>query len=161
MIDKQTQLQLQAYVDGELSRLAAWRMQHRLASDPEARTFVAKLETLKQITVHNEPHHTVPETHQVYWTRIAQLIQQHQPQQADQIKPMQLLFLPRRILMPAVATVCTVLLVGLAIIHLVTKHTCPIGKHEVVVAVADPGAITYRDHATGVTLVWFSYPAQN
>ena len=28
-------------------------------------------------------------------------------------------------------------------------------------ALADPGAFTYRDYASGTTLVWLSYPAEN
>jgi hypothetical protein len=28
-------------------------------------------------------------------------------------------------------------------------------------AIADPGALVYRDYARKTTLVWFSYPAEN
>ena len=38
-------LKLQAYVDGELSRWRAGRVQRRIANDPEAQQVVAELQT--------------------------------------------------------------------------------------------------------------------
>lgn len=163
MMDSKTQLKLQAYLDGELSGLGAWRMQRRLASDPEARALVAKLETIKRTIAENEPARTVPESREFYWSKIEKQIQQLQPQLPKPDRPVQRpAFWPRQLLVPVLATACAALLVGLAVIHFASRSSYPIGRHEVVVvAVADPGAVTYRDHATGVTLVWFSYPAQN
>lgn len=161
MTNTKTQLQLQAYLDGELGWLATWRVQRRLAADPEARALVARLETLKRAIVENEPERAVNESREFYWSKIARQIQHMQPQQPEPARPLQPDFWPRRLFVHALATACVALLIGLAVVHFTGRTNYTVGMHEVVVAVADPGAITYRDHATGVTLVWFSYPAQN
>jgi len=161
-MDSKTQLKLQAYLDGELRGLRAWRMQRRLASDPEARALAAELETIKRVIAENEPGHAVPESREFYWSKIARQLQQIQSRLPEPGLPArQPAFWPRQLLVPVLATACAALLIGLAVIHFTSRSSYPIGRHEVVVAVADPGAVTYRDHATGVTLVWFSYPAQN
>ncbi len=161
MMDEKTQLKLQAYIDGELSGLAAWRMQRRLASDPEARALASKFETLKRVLIENEPAGSVPESHEFYWSKIARQIQQLQEHKPEPELAVQPAYPFRRVLVPALATACAALLVGLAILHFATPPRTTIGRYEVVVGLADPGAVTYRDHAAGITLVWFSYPAQN
>jgi anti-sigma factor RsiW len=64
------QLQLQAYLDGELSPREARQVEQLLATDPEARQLMAELRLAKTILVENEPELELPESREFYWNKI-------------------------------------------------------------------------------------------
>ncbi|MCS7336987.1 MAG: hypothetical protein NZ739_01935 [Verrucomicrobiae bacterium] len=161
MKELKTQLELQAYVDGQLGPLATWRVERKVASDPEARALIARFEALKRMLAANELERCVPEPREFYWSAIARQIELLQLRQRASGKPARPALWLRRLFVPALATAAIALLIGVAALQFNSSPARSVSRHEVVVAVADPGAVTYRDHASGVTLVWFSYPAQN
>src|SRR6185436_7754521 len=74
-------LELQAYVDGELSRWRVGRIQRRIANDPEAQQVVAELQMTKRFRSENEVERVLPEDPQFYWSRIRQAVAAAEPRQ--------------------------------------------------------------------------------
>jgi anti-sigma factor RsiW len=176
------QIKLQAYLDGELSARAARRVERWLAADAEARALAGELRNTRQALAGNETAVTLPETRGFYWSKI-----EREVKRLETAKPAPAIvrltawlrgrvgILARReapvasgsglwwkrVLVPAVAVACLVMIVGVAVKQFGGRPGGAVGKHELVAALTDSGAITYRDDSTGVTLVWFSYPSQN
>src|SRR5437667_3171316 len=71
----ESELKLQAYLDGELSiwrqrKVAAW-----VAVDPEAQNLVAELKMVKTALAEAEPQASLPETPEFYWSKIQRAIE--------------------------------------------------------------------------------------
>ncbi|MBN2507065.1 MAG: hypothetical protein JXQ71_10255 [Verrucomicrobia bacterium] len=64
------ELQLQAYLDGELPQAEARAVSARLQGDPTARTLLSELTTTKRWLAGNEPPVHVPESREFYWSKI-------------------------------------------------------------------------------------------
>ncbi len=158
-------LKIQAYFDNELGPGEAREIEQLLVSETEAQTigdFIRKhRETLRKLDL--EHGYSLPIPFEVYWASIRSRITQ--PSMIDVISGAILDFVERvrsirRTVAPVtVIAVCLILciLAGNAL----TRYRSQVSntKFEIVALVKDPGVVTYRDWAQGVTLVWFPYPA--
>jgi len=70
MIDLETKLKLQAYVDNELSGREARDISARLDRDAEARALCAELTNLRTLVAAHELEVRVPESREFYWSKI-------------------------------------------------------------------------------------------
>jgi len=77
-------LELQAWIDGELSEGEARRIERQLETDAEARALVAELKMTKAFLADNETEHAVPDSREFYWSQIQREIQR---QDAATAKP--------------------------------------------------------------------------
>ena len=73
------ELQLQAYLDGELSESDAREMSARLAGDPQAQALWAELTTTKRWLAGNEPVVALPESRDFYWSKIERALNRLDP----------------------------------------------------------------------------------
>jgi len=151
MMDYETQLKLQAYLDGELPEADSREMAKLLAQDQEAVLLLAELRNTRQALVAGEPQLSHPESREFFWSKIEREIQSQAPRPAPQ--PASWLASWRRFLVPAGAVA------GVVVVLLLSLVGSPVGHMKT--AVADSGAFTYRDYNSGATLVWLSYPAEN
>jgi anti-sigma factor RsiW len=71
----ETQLKLQAYVDGELTGREAADIATLLERDPAARELARELEQTARLLKDNEPQVTLPEAREFYWSKIAREIE--------------------------------------------------------------------------------------
>lgn len=69
-MNRDQELQLQAYMDGELSRAQAQRIENGLLASNEGRQLLEELRWIDRMLASNEPGTTVPETREFYWSRI-------------------------------------------------------------------------------------------
>jgi len=79
----ESELNLQAYLDGELSPRQARKVADGLANDQAAQQLLAELKMTKTALAGNEPEAKLPESHEFYWSKIQREIQrleQAQPQ---------------------------------------------------------------------------------
>lgn len=67
-------LDIQSYVDGELSGWRARRAARRIEGDAAARALAAELQATKAFLAGNEVGRTLPEDPRFYWSRIQQAI---------------------------------------------------------------------------------------
>jgi len=151
------QLRLQAYLDNELPSGDAREVSELLARDAEARALFEELKNTRGVLEGFEVDYKLPESREFYWSKIEREIQHLEKRDAEPTIVSVLSWL-RRLLVPVAAVSAVVIAVVLM------RH--PSGSNpllrgpETETAFADPDAFTYRDYATGTTLVWVSYPAE-
>jgi len=151
-----SQLKVQAYLDGELPEAEAREIANLLARDGEAVALMGELRNTRQALVGSEIGITLPETREFFWSKLERDIMRQERQQDAPLRQRPASFLAawRRFLIPAGALSA----LALAAFISLNSHSA---ISTVETAVADPGAFTYHDFSTGTTLVWFSYPAED
>ncbi len=157
-MDLDTQLKLQAFLDGELPEAEARAMVSLIARDEEAKALHAELKNTRKALKSSEANVQMPESREFFWSKIERDIQLLEP-----VKPV----LPtvswfdrlRRLLMPMGA------MAALALVGLFTYNQLGLGgisgPAETDLAMADSNGFTYRDYSAGMTLVWLPFPAEN
>jgi anti-sigma factor RsiW len=148
-------VELLAYADGELSPTARRDVEARLTTNAEAQALLAELQMTRQVLAANEPAIKLPESREFYWSKIEREINRLESA-GERRAPSPILQWWRRLILPAA---------GLAVLALTLSVTVLPGlRHRGSgVEASFPGAeaLTYRDQAHGVTLVWLSYPGED
>src|SRR2546430_207559 len=157
-MDFESQLKVQAYLDGELPEAEAREIANWLARDQEAVRLHAELRNTRKAMAGFEVGVTLPESREFFWSKIErEIIRLEQPKREPQSIP----FFARlqRFLKPASA------IAGLILVGLIANQQFGLlsgaGGPENKSALDDPAAFTYHDYSAGTTLVRLSYPAQN
>jgi anti-sigma factor RsiW len=73
------ELELQAWLDGELSAPNARRIDPKIVGDEEASRLITGLQAIKTALAGNETARTVPETRASYWSKIERQIRRQPP----------------------------------------------------------------------------------
>lgn len=153
MTNHESQLKLQAFMDGELSVREAAEVRDWLAQDAEAHSLLAELRNTTAALSGNEPECRLPETREFFWSKIEREIER---QSAEPMRPRPVAAGPvfawlRRHLMPvaSVAAVCAVL------VFIAVRSQGPEARiGEMALISDDMGSYTYRDQADKMTMVW-------
>jgi anti-sigma factor RsiW len=155
-MDYDSQLKLQALLDGELPEAEAGEMAKRLARDPEAAALREELRNTREAMTGFEEGIRLPDSREFFWSKLQREIQRLEiPATKPASAPLSALL--RRFLVPASA-LALLCIAGVVL----TWPTGPSGRTpaaEIETALADSGAFTYRDYSAGTTLVWLTYPA--
>jgi len=152
------QFKLQAYLDGELSSSEAKTVAALVAQDVETRALLAELTNTRNALAGFEAEIKLPETREFYWSKIARDIQR-QEKRVPAGSPASILTLLRRFMVPS--GIMVALLMGMLVIKQQLGMERRFGVAETDTAQVDAGPFTFRDFASGTTLVWLSYPAEN
>jgi anti-sigma factor RsiW len=139
----ESELKLQAWLDGELSAPEAQRIGRDIAGDAAASRLVAELQAVKSALAGGETAVTVPETREFYWSKIERQIQRQAP------APRQAAWL--RWLSPLSGLVALACMAWLA----TGPFTTP-GYDISSTGEGTAEAVTFHDQATGMTVVWLS-----
>lgn len=153
------QLKLQAFLDGELPSGEAKVVAGLLAQDPDARALLAELTHTRNALAGFEAEIKLPETREFYWSKIARDIERPERRSVPERPSVSVIALLRRWLMPS--GVLVALLLGLLVIKPQLGFDRRFAVLETDTAQVEAGTFTYRDFASGTTLVWLSYPAEN
>jgi hypothetical protein len=147
------QLDLQAWLDGELPAAKGRRIDTEIAGDEEAGRLIDELRLVKDSLAGNEMGRNVPETREFYWSKIEREIQRRTQTQAQA---------PRRVIWPRWlapaagfgALACLLLLAVFPINQPGFDETSSTGEGL--------EAVTFQDQAAGMTVVWLTdtAPAQ-
>lgn len=151
-------LKLQAYLDGELPAGQAGEVPGLLAQDAEARALLAELKNTRAALVGFESEIKLPESREFYWSKIQREIRRLEKSEPAE-PPVSIFAALRRFLVPASAFAA--LVIAAMIVGHQFGHESVLRAPETETTFADSGAFTYRDYASGMTLVWLSYPAEN
>jgi anti-sigma factor RsiW len=162
-MNQEQQLKLQAFLDGELPERKAREILSWTQRDGAAAALLAELKNTRAAMTQAEPHVSVPESREFFWSKIEHEIQRQKPAAAS--APAIFLFTAfRRWLLPAVA-VSTLVIAGMIAHFNVPKATvetvADADTPTVETTLADSDATTYRDASEGTTLVWFSSAADD
>jgi len=157
-MDKDAQLRLQAFLDGELPEGEARAVAQWVAQDPEAAALAAELRNTRGALTGFEADMQLPESREYFWSKVQREIQRLEtpPTKPD---PAPVFALFRRFWVPSAAFALVVMVGGVLSLSNGPFRRAATGGIET--ALADSGAFTYRDYAAGTTLVWLSYPAEN
>jgi len=158
MIDFDTQIKIQAFLDGELGEADTLDIAALIAADREAAALHKELKQTRQALLVGGEGVSVPETRDFYWSKIRREIEELEPARPVQAD-VSLWHQVARWLKPFGAVAAA------AIVGILAWQQMGEGNAggAIVTAQIDPdaGAITFRDSSTGTTFVWFNYPAEN
>ncbi len=157
-MNQEQQLKLQAFLDGELPEREAREILSWTQRDSAAAALLVELKNTRQAMVKAEPHLSVPESREFFWSKIEREIQRLEPEMTS-APDISIFTALRRWFFPAAAVSV------LAIAGLITHFNFPKVAMETVADADTPtvettlssgDATTYRNASDGITLVWFS-----
>ena len=153
-MDLEAQLKLQSFLDGELPEREAREVANWLARDQEATVLLTELRQTRKALTGFEEAIRLPESREFYWSKIQREIGRSEAHTQTGASSVPLLARVRRLLMPVA---------GLAVLVVAALLVLPSAQHNPPseTALADSGAMVYRDNSAGATFVWLSYPADN
>ncbi len=158
MMDLETQLKLQSYLDGELPEADAAEAAKWLAQNQDAALLMAELRNTRAALAGSEAGVRLPESREFYWSKIEREINRREQPEPGPHRMRDLAWLSRLLARGgALAGVAVVALFAAAQFGLFQGSTGP----EVESSYSDAGAFSYRDESTRTTLVWLSYPAED
>lgn len=155
MIDLETQIKIQACLDGELPVAETREITALIARDRDAAALHSELKNTRRTLTSAEQGMRLPESREFYWSKISREIEQSQRTKTIPVQPTAWQIL-RRWIRPlgAVAVVALVSVLSWSQMGIANND-------EFVTALADMDTITFRDDANATTLVWFDQPAEN
>jgi anti-sigma factor RsiW len=145
------QLEIQAYVDGQLRIAEARRVERQLATDPVGAALAADLRLVRGVIREGEPLMPVPETREFYFSQIQRRIEAEEKIAArEEVRTPKRSNWMRSFLIPAVGVACLA-----AVAVLTTRETArPFIPGEVDIASDQMSAITFRSEANRMTVVY-------
>lgn len=152
------QLKLQAYLDGELTPADAKAVADLIAGDTAARELLTELTNTRAALAAHEVDVKVPATREFYWSGIRREIERQDKADRAEAQDVSIFAVLKRMLVPAsglVAVMLAVMLAGQSF-----RSSGNVVREESETTFTDAGAFTYRDYASGTTLVWVDYPAE-
>jgi anti-sigma factor RsiW len=151
-MNQETQLKLQAYLDGELSAAERQSVEALLRGDAGAKSLLAELTYTRAALAVHVAEIKVPESREFYWSKIEREIQREP--KAESRPGFSLSGWLRRVLVPAGAVAAMVIAVMLSLPH-------NSGASDYSTSSNEAATFTYHNYATGTTLVWLDYSSQN
>ena len=152
------ELKLQAYLDGELPSGEAKEVADLIAQNSDCRALLTELTHTRCALAGFEAEIKLPEMREFYWSKISREIQRAESKVPARSSVSAFTLLSR-------LAVASGLVVALLIGILAVKQQSGIDRRfpiaETDTDQAAAATFTYRDFASGTTLVWLSYPAEN
>jgi len=151
-MNHESQLKLQAWLDGELSPADVRDVLRRVEQDAESAALARELKLTRQWLAVGEPNRSVPETREFYWSQISRRL-------TPRNTPAELSLSPGRILarwwgwLAPAAAVCV-----LAAVWLVPRLTPPssaaVHPAEIETPTDELGSFTFHSDREQMTVVW-------
>ena len=160
-MNRETQLQVQAYLDNELSPGEARNISKLISSDAEARDLFGELKSTREALVANEPLPSLPESREFYWSKIQRAIEQAE-RTNERVAPSASRPWWLRIMAPmagAVGLFAILLSVvnrdGAKPVAVSQSASAATPLHQLEQS-SDVSTITFRSDSEGVTVVWIT-----
>src|SRR5215831_15711471 len=148
-MDFETELKLQAFLDGELPEAEARDVAKLLAQDQEATLLLGELRNTRQALKGAEALVQLPESREFFWSKIEREIERmERPQPVQQKRPF--FFRLQRFLVPVSGALAVAVFLGITLLN--GNSGTALGETEL--ATDDMGAITFRSESEGITSVW-------
>ena len=156
MINYETQLKLQAYLDGELSAGEAKAIADLLASEPGAQALYQELRIARSLLSGNELERKLPESREFYWSKIQRQIERVESTLTDGVAEPEAPRWWTRFLAPVGV------LAGLTIFVVVALRSPEGGRsflalddsHEIETPLEETSSFSFRSEAAAMTVVW-------
>jgi anti-sigma factor RsiW len=151
-MNEQTNLKLQAYLDGELPPAERQQMAAWLEQDAEARALLAELGRTAAVVADFGRELKLPEAPDFYWSKIRRDIER-ESRTGPETEGIGLIWV-RRWLFPVGAAAAVV--VGVFLSSSAREAAGPSFTNT-----SEALAFTYQNYETGTTLVWLDYAGEN
>lgn len=151
MIEYDSQLKLQAYLDGELSVREARKVADWLAKNAEARSLLTELQYTNAALSGHESELGHPESREFFWSKVQRQIQREDKPQAEAAPVSIFAWLQRR-LVPVSGLALLLFVLTITAVQYRGQPASEVGEIEL--ASADMGAITFRSQSERMTMVW-------
>jgi anti-sigma factor RsiW len=155
MIDHETTLRIQAYLDNELGVAESKTVATLLDRDPEARALYTELKGIRTLLEAGEPELKVPETREFYWSKIERSLQ---PQTVQPSQSAPSMARPWWRVFATLAGVTVLLVAALSLLKLSTAPIATSYLHEIETPLEDTSAISFHSQSAGMTVVWVQSP---
>jgi anti-sigma-K factor RskA len=151
-MNEETQLKIQAWVDGELSGWQARNVAKLVERDADAKALATELRQTKTAFAGNEVSVALPELREFYWNKIRLQIEREEAAGQKRVSPAPSwdpLSIFRRIGLPLAGVAVAA---GVALLTL-TQFSGP-RYEEVTTTSDDMTALTFHDQSAGMTVIW-------
>ena len=149
-MNTETQLRLQAYLDGELSERESREISAQLKDDPQANALFNELQSTRTALRGNELEMKLPETREFYWSKIQREVERSSRETAP--RPAAQWWKPAYMRVAGVfAAGCAVLMISFMAFN---GQTRSYAMDEVEGAADDMGSITFQSDKDGMTVVY-------
>jgi negative regulator of sigma E activity len=150
-------LQIQAYLDGELSPAEERQVTDWLDRDPEAQSLLAELRLIRTTLKENEPKVTLPEAREFFWSKVERAIQQPTPAEDEAAASDLWTSLFWRYLAP-LAGVALVVLLGITAFQSGSQEDPASYLVQVENLSEEITTHTFRSESDKLVLVWIHHP---
>lgn len=158
-MNRELELKIQGYLDGELSERERRQVEACLAENPAATRMLRELTWTRSFLVEHEPAPAVPESREFYWSKIARGIEREERAALRERTPWEILreWIPwRRALAPAAGIALALFLVvgSLKFYDLGTTDPYPRHLAQVESPSEQMGAFSFRSQSENVFVIW-------
>ena len=157
MNENETQLKVQALVDGELTGLEAEELRGRLETDAGLRTLHARLTAMRGLMTGAELPRTLPESGDFHWSQISKAIEREERQAKRLARPASGAKRLLRWMVPMAGAACLLLLLTL---QQTTQPELGISlgsDHELELSIDDLDVMTFNTGDDAMSVVWLDY----
>ena len=156
MISHETELKLQAYLDGELSTDESGAAGEAIGRDPELRALIDELNATRELLAGHEAEVQVPESREFYWSQIRRRIESGEKQRdTDPSKGVASAWW-MRILAPAgmLGALAVFLAVALKQSETPSGVLAMSESHEIETPLEETSSFSFRSETAAMTVVW-------
>ena len=157
MNENETELKVQALVDGELTGREAEELRARLESDAGLRTLHARLTAVRGLMAGAELPRTLPESGDFHWSQISKAIEREERQAKRLARPASSAKRLLRWMVPMAGAACLLLLLTL---QQPTQPDLSISlgsDHELELSIDDLDVMTFNTGDDNMSVVWLDY----
>ena len=157
MNENETQLKIQALVDGELTGREAEELRARLESDAGLRALHARLTAVRGLMAGAELPRTLPESGDFHWSQISQAIGHGEREARRLAKPATRANWLLRWVMPLAGVACLVLVLSLQQTKMPDLNILLGGDHELELTADEIDVMTFNTGDDTMSIVWLDY----
>jgi len=157
MNENETQLKIQALVDGELTGREAEELRARLESDAGLRALHARLTAVRGLMAGAELPRTLPESGDFHWSQISQAIGRGEREARRLAKPATRANWLLRWVMSLAGVACLVLVLSLQQTTMPDLNILLGGDHELELTDDEIDVMTFNTGDDTMSIVWLDY----
>ena len=157
MNENETQLKIQALVDGELTGREAEELRARLESDAGLRALHARLTAVRGLMAGAELPRTLPESGDFHWSQISQAIGRGEREARRLAKPATRANWLLRWVMPLAGVACLVLVLSLQQTKMPDLNILLGGDHELELTADEIDVMSFNTGDDTMSIVWLDY----
>jgi len=157
MNENETQLKIQALVDGELTGREAQEWRSRLETDAGLKELHARLTAMRGFMVNSELPRTLPESGDFHWSQISQAIGHGEREARRLAKPALGANWLLRWVMPLAGVACLVLVLSLQQTTMPDLNILLSSDHELELTDDEIDVMTFNTGDDAISIVWLDY----